>query len=156
MLQWPWRFELRADSAHRAVEKDAVPRPRAVGPTERDEKRNRAAERLGVEEGRQGRRVTVAKGVEKRNTVVDDGVNIRNVVLKAVGESMALMIDGAGDESGLSEMHGSQLNKPARFSGEAMDDGDDSDWFDRSVRDPPLSEELKASGIGDEFRSVSD
>lgn len=68
---------------------------------------------------------------------------------------MALMINGTSDESGLGKVHGGELNEPARFAGEAMDDGDDSDWLDWSERDPPLSEEFKASGIGNEVGAVS-
>lgn len=84
--------------------------------------------------------MTLTKCIEEGNTVFNDGVNVRYVILKAFGESMALMINGTSDESGLGKMDGGKLYEPARFAGEAMDDGDDSDWVDRRLRDPPLSE----------------
>ena len=121
MLQRPWRLEFGADSAHCAVEDEAVPVQPHAPLTERDEKRDGATKGLGVEKGRQRRRVACTEGGEEGNTVVDDGIDIRYVSVEAVGEAMALVVDGAGGEAGSGEIHGGELEEPAGLAGEAVD-----------------------------------
>ena len=121
MLQRPRRLEFGADSTHCAVQDEAVPVQPHAPLTERDEKRDGAAKGLGVEKGRQRRRVACTEGGEEGNTVVDDGIDIRNMSVEAVGEAVALVVDGAGGEAGFGEIHGGELEEPAGLAGEAVD-----------------------------------
>lgn len=100
--------------------------------------------------------MTGAEGVEEGDAVVDDGVDVGNVGDEAVGEAVALVVDGADGEAGLGEVDGGELDEPAGLAGEAVDDGQGSE--DRSGRKwgPPLGEELEASGIGDVLGGVRD
>lgn len=119
VLQRPWRFELGADSAHGAVENEPVPPPAG---SERDEQSDRAAEGLGVEEGRQGRVEASSELVEEDDAVFDDGIDVGDVGGKAVGEAVALMVHGAGGEAGFGEVDGGELKEPAGLAGEAVDE----------------------------------
>lgn len=155
MLQRPWRLEFGADSAHCAVEDEAVPVQLHALLTERDEEGDGAAEGLGVEKGRQRRRVACTEGGEEGNTVIDDGIDIRNVSDEAVGEAVALVVDGAGGEAGFGEIHGGELEEPAGLAGEAVDESQGPDGFGRRQWVPPLSEELETSRVGDVLGAVT-
>lgn len=55
---------------------------------------------------------------------------------------MTLMINRTNDKSVFRDVNSCELNKPARFSGESMDDTNDADDFRRRKWGPPLSEKL--------------
>lgn len=59
-----------------------------------------------------------AEGVEEGDAVVDDGVDVGNVGDEAVGEAVALVVDGADGE-----VDGDELDEPAGLAGVAVDDG---------------------------------
>ena len=122
MLQWPGGFELGAYSAHGAVEDEAVPGA-ARSAAESDEEGDGPAERLGVEEGGEGGRVAGTEGIKEGDAVIDHRVDVGDVSGEAFGEAVALVINGAGGETGFGDMDGCELHKPARLAGEAMDDG---------------------------------
>ena len=69
---------------------------------------------------------------------------------------MPLVIDRAGDVTGFSEEDGRELEEPAGFAGEAVDDGDDADGGSWREWGPPLGEELEAARVGDEGGGVRD
>nr|GMC77250.1 transcription factor MYB73-like [Ipomoea batatas] len=127
MLQRPWRLDLIADATHCSVQNDAIETPfwGGVTATESDKESNCAAERLGVEESRQ-----------------------------AIGEAVALVIDGANGESMLGYVNSGELHEPAGLAGEAVDGADCTYELGGRERGPPLSEELEAAGIGDELGTV--
>lgn len=115
-----------------------------------DEEGDGAAERLGVEEGREGRRVAGAEGVEVGDAVVDDGADVRDVggeAVEAVGEAVALVVEGADGEARLSEVDAGELDEPAGLAGEAVDEGDDADDGLRGEWSPRLGEDVESPGI---------
>ena len=69
---------------------------------------------------------------------------------------MPLVVDRAGDEAGFSEEDGRELEEPAGFAGEAVNDGDDADGGSWREWGPPLGEELEAARVGDEGGGVRD
>ena len=74
---------------------------------------------------------------------------------EAVGEAVALVVDGAGGESGLGEVDGGELEEPAGLAGEAVHEGKGSSQFRRREREPPLREELEAPRVRDELGAVT-
>lgn len=96
------------------------------------------------------------EGVEEGDAVIDDRIDVGNVGDEAVGEAMALVIDGAGGETGFGEMDGSELDNPAGLAGETMDDGESTDDVSRGKRSPGLREELHSPGVGDVVGGVRD
>lgn len=61
---------------------------------------------------------------------------------------MALVIDGASEESGFGEEDRGQLEEPAGFAGEAVDDGDEAEWWTVEWS-PPLGEEFETVWVGE-------
>lgn len=57
------------------------------------------------------------KILEEGDTVVDEEVDIEDVSEEAVGEAVALVVEGVGDKAGLGEVDGSELEEPARLAG---------------------------------------
>lgn len=98
--------------------------------------------------------MAVEEGVEERDTVVDDRIDVRYVSHEAVGEAVALVIDGANGESMLGYVNSGELHEPAGLAGEAVDGADCTYELGGRERGPPLSEELEAAGIGDELGAV--
>lgn len=98
--------------------------------------------------------MAVEEGVEEGDTVVDDGIDVWYVSHEAVGEAVALVVDGADGESMLGYVNSGELHEPAGLAGEAVDDADCTYELGGIKRDPPLSEELEAAGIGDELGTV--
>lgn len=96
------------------------------------------------------------EGVEEGDAVIDDRVDVGDMGNEAVGEAVALVIDGAGGETGFGEMDGRELEKPAGLAGETVDDGKSTDNFSRREGSPGLREELHAPGVGDVLGGVSD
>ncbi|KAF7820130.1 Tyrosine-specific transport protein [Senna tora] len=156
VLKRPRRLELRTDPAHGAVEDHAVPWPGgSSAAAEGDEQGDGAAEGLGVEEGREGGVESRAEGVEEGDAVVDDGIDVGDVGDEAVGEAVALVVDGASGESGVGEVNGGELEEPAGLAGVAVDEGDGADDGGGREWGPPLGEELEASGVSDELGRVT-
>ena len=69
---------------------------------------------------------------------------------------MPLVIDRAGDVTGFSEEDGRELEEPAGFAGEAVNDGDDTDGTSWREWRPPLREDLEAARVGDEGGGMGD
>ncbi|XP_020979390.1 uncharacterized protein LOC110271987 [Arachis ipaensis] len=76
--------------------------------------------------GRKRRIEARAEFVEEGDAVVDDEVDVRDVGDEAVGEAVALMVNGAGGESGLGEVDGGELEEPAGFAGKSVNDSEGS------------------------------
>lgn len=62
---------------------------------------------------------------------------------------MALVIQRAHGKAGFGKVDGSELDKPARFAGEAMDEGDDANDLFGGQWGPTLGEDVEASGINE-------
>ena len=112
-----------------------------------DEERDGAAQGFRVEEGGQRRGEARAEGVEDGDAVVDDGIDVGDVGAQAVGEPVALVIDGAdGEATVLGEEDGGEEHEPAGLSCEAVDDAEHADGV-APKGSPRLVEDILPAGI---------
>lgn len=79
--------------------------------------------------------------------IVDHRANVRGVALEALGEAMALVVNGGDGEPNLGEVHGGELDHLARFVGEAVDDGNGAEDGHAAAGDPALGENAEPSRV---------
>ena len=79
-----------------------------------DEQVDGTVKGFGVEESREGWRVFCTEGVEERGAVGYDGIEVRDVGGEAVGEVMALVVEGSDSEARLDEVDRCELDKPVK------------------------------------------
>ena len=112
-----------------------------------DEERDGAAQGFRVEEGGQRRDEARAEGVEDGDAVVDDGIDVGDVGAEAVGEPVALVIDGAdGEATVLGEEDGGEEHEPAGLSCETVHDAEHADGV-APKGSPRLVEDILPAGI---------
>lgn len=128
----PSGSDLVGDFAHGCDQYRAV-EPFRIG--EVDEKADRTAHGLAVEETRQALKVGVLlDGSEEGEAVVDDKIDVRDEGPEALGSAMALEVESETSETHLSEEDWSGLEGPADVVAVTVDHEDDGAW--RGERKP--------------------